>query len=88
MFQTTVANGSVLAAVWSEFGRVSIVDLKQQLQTITDPSVPSVKKKKKKKKNVGEPVDPLQVFTGHSDEGYGLDWSPVAKGNLNVIFYL
>lgn len=25
---------------------------------------------------------PLQVFTGHPDEGFAMDWSPVAPGKL------
>uniref|UniRef100_A0A161MIP8 Glutamate-rich wd repeat-containing protein 1 n=1 Tax=Triatoma infestans TaxID=30076 RepID=A0A161MIP8_TRIIF len=78
--RTTVANGRLLAAIWSELGRVTVIDLKQQLLTIADPSLRPVKKKKKK--GVGEPIDPLQVFTGHADEGYGLDWSSVSKGVL------
>ncbi|KAK9502777.1 hypothetical protein O3M35_011485 [Rhynocoris fuscipes] len=79
--RSTVANGRVLAAVWSELGRVTVVDLKTQLLAVTD-SVSVPVKKKKKKKGVGEPMVPLQVFTGHADEGYGLDWSPVSKGVL------
>uniref|UniRef100_A0A069DTY3 Glutamate-rich WD repeat-containing protein 1 n=1 Tax=Panstrongylus megistus TaxID=65343 RepID=A0A069DTY3_9HEMI len=79
--RTTVTNGRLLAAVWSELGRVTVIDLKQQLLAIADPSLRPAKKKKKKK-GVGEPMDPLQVFTGHDDEGYGLDWSSVSKGVL------
>jgi ribosome assembly protein RRB1 len=25
---------------------------------------------------------PLQIFTGHKDEGFALDWSPVTAGRL------
>jgi ribosome assembly protein RRB1 len=25
---------------------------------------------------------PLQIFTGHQDEGFALDWSPVTAGHL------
>jgi ribosome assembly protein RRB1 len=25
---------------------------------------------------------PLQIFTGHKDEGFALDWSPVTAGCL------
>jgi ribosome assembly protein RRB1 len=25
---------------------------------------------------------PLQIFSGHKDEGYALDWSPVTAGRL------
>jgi len=26
--------------------------------------------------------EPLHVFSGHTEEGYGLDWSTVAAGSL------
>ncbi|BES98934.1 Glutamate-rich WD repeat-containing protein [Nesidiocoris tenuis] len=80
--RATVHNDKVLAGVWSEMGKVTIVDISPQLQALADPTILDPAERKKKKKGVGEPIRPLYVFSGHRDEGYGIDWSNVSPGYL------
>lgn len=69
----------MLAAVWSEVGKVTILDLKSHLQALDDPIELSTRKKNNK---AGENVKPLFVFSGHQSEGYAVDWCPTSPGKL------
>ncbi|XP_014248256.1 glutamate-rich WD repeat-containing protein 1 [Cimex lectularius] len=78
--RTTLIDGKVLAGVWSEMGKVTVVDISPQLQCLVDPTNPL--NQRNKKKGVGDPIKPLYVFTGHRGEGYGIDWCPTQQGVL------
>lgn len=83
MFQSTVFNNSVVSAVWSETGKVTILDLKPHLQTLDSAGASASKNVLTKK----EEVKPLFVFTGHQTEGFAVDWSLSSPGKI-VYFYL
>ncbi|XP_075224195.1 WD repeat-containing protein 1 l(2)09851 [Lycorma delicatula] len=76
--RSTVLNNSVLAAVWSEIGKVTILDLKPHLQTLDSAAASAYKNVETKR----EEVKPLFVFAGHQTEGYAVDWSPCSSGVL------
>ncbi|XP_065215073.1 glutamate-rich WD repeat-containing protein 1 [Planococcus citri] len=84
--RSSVFNNTVLAAVWSELGRVTIWDLKTHLNAVenrTTVKVRSVKKKNQKKPVKNEESEkPLYTFTGHLQEGYAIDWSSTVQGVL------
>ncbi|KAF6199675.1 hypothetical protein GE061_005973 [Apolygus lucorum] len=80
--RATSVSDKILAGAWSERGKVTIVDISPQLHALADPSSVDPETRKKKKKGVGEPIRPLYVFSGHKDEGYGIDWSTVQPGVL------
>lgn len=65
-----------LVATWAETAHVQVWDVKPQLlalhgDTASGPASAKVAR-----------VPPRQVFSGHTTEGYALDWSPVAQGRL------
>lgn len=67
-----------IAATLSELGVVHLWDLDEGLQAIEDPS--SIAKfNKHYEKN---PQKPIYSFTGHSDQGYAVDWSSTDVGTL------
>lgn len=74
---TTVAN-NVLAATWSELGRVNIWNISDQLLAVDDKELLSSYQKEGK----ANKAKSLYTFSGHQQEGYALDWSPVAPGLL------
>jgi len=68
---------STVCATWSDSGHVTVWDLHAQamkvMTTTSDgkgTNAPAVR------------TMPKQVFTGHKDEGYALDWSSVVEGRL------
>ncbi|XP_055919057.1 glutamate-rich WD repeat-containing protein 1 [Eupeodes corollae] len=69
---------SVFAASWSELGRVNIWDLTKQLQAVEDDQL--LKQYEQELSNAG--IKPVFTFTGHQQEGFAMDWSPVAQGVL------
>ncbi|XP_067631521.1 glutamate-rich WD repeat-containing protein 1 [Eurosta solidaginis] len=69
---------SVLAASWSELGRVNIWDLSKQLQAIEDTQL----LKQYEREVMNDAARPLYTFSGHQQEGYGIDWSECADGVL------
>ncbi|XP_039284043.1 glutamate-rich WD repeat-containing protein 1 [Nilaparvata lugens] len=77
--RSKVHNSTVMCAVWSEMGKVSILDLKPHLQTVDSPALPNSCKNMINKR---EEVKPLFVFTGHQTEGFAIDWSSAASGVL------
>lgn len=74
------AGGKVLAASWSELGRVSLWDLNEQLRAVDDPLLLSNYRKKTDQGDNG--AKPIFTFKGHLQEGYGLDWCPTEEGTL------
>uniref|UniRef100_A0A1B6BZV1 Glutamate-rich WD repeat-containing protein 1 n=1 Tax=Clastoptera arizonana TaxID=38151 RepID=A0A1B6BZV1_9HEMI len=77
--RAAVCNNAMLTAVWSEVGKVSILDVKSHLQTLDDPIELTLRKKNNK---VGENIKPVFVFNGHQSEGYAMDWCPTVPGML------
>ncbi|RVE54099.1 hypothetical protein evm_001222 [Chilo suppressalis] len=76
--RTTNYKNSVLAASWSELGRVDIWNITQQLQAVDDPLV----LERYNLDTVTNPVKPLFSFNGHQQEGFGIDWCPTELGVL------
>lgn len=74
---TRVAN-NVLAATWSELGRVNIWNLNEQLLAVDDRELLSSYNKEGK----ANKASCLFSFSGHQQEGFGLDWNPVVPGRL------
>lgn len=69
---------AALVATWSELGRVNIYSISEQLQTLNDADL----LRQYEKDARGDHVKPAFTFSGHQQEGYGLDWSPIATGVL------
>ena len=65
-----------VVATWAETGHVQVWDIKSQLQALNGEAgtLPGPAKLVR--------LPPRQVFTGHTTEGYALDWSPVTAGRL------
>uniref|UniRef100_A0A7I4AC55 Glutamate-rich WD repeat-containing protein 1 n=1 Tax=Physcomitrium patens TaxID=3218 RepID=A0A7I4AC55_PHYPA len=67
---------SHIVATWGDSGYVQVWDMGNHIRSMAtsgpDPS--------------GAPTTvrqaPLHIFTGHKDEGYALDWSPITAGRL------
>ncbi|XP_030026054.2 LOW QUALITY PROTEIN: glutamate-rich WD repeat-containing protein 1 [Manduca sexta] len=76
--RTTHFKNSVLAASWSELGRVDIWNVTQQLQAVDDPAL----LERYNLDTVANPVKPLYSFDGHQQEGFGLAWCPTEPGVL------
>lgn len=74
--RSTNVNDTTLAASWSELGRVNIWDLTRQLQLLDKPAELAVYVKN----NTGNTVMPIFTFTGHQQEGFGMDWSKTTPG--------
>lgn len=66
-----------VAATWSDSGHVMVWDLKAQMLKVM-----SATNDTKGQLEAPARVTPSQVFTGHKDEGYALDWSPATEGRL------
>ncbi|EDV38198.2 uncharacterized protein Dana_GF13839 [Drosophila ananassae] len=65
---------TVYAASWSELGKVNIWNLTQAMQAVEDEQLA-----KQFDQNATRPV---YSFNGHREEGYAVDWSPIAEGVL------
>ncbi|RHZ01584.1 hypothetical protein DYB37_006726 [Aphanomyces astaci] len=63
---------SNIVATWSDTKRVHIYDIAKQLQSL-DGKNPA---------GVNAQAPPVFTFTGHADEGFAMDWSPVTAGSL------
>jgi len=61
-----------VVAAWSETGSVGVWNVSGLLQRLEMPG----------KDGSRDETSPLQTFTGHSCEGYALDWSPTDTGVL------
>ncbi|KAK9685491.1 Histone-binding protein RBBP4 or subunit C of CAF1 complex [Popillia japonica] len=76
--RSTTINATVLAASWSELGRVNVWNLTQQLQTVDSELL----LQRYNKENKGNSVTPLFTFSGHQQEGFALDWCDTLPGTL------
>ncbi|XP_063235523.1 glutamate-rich WD repeat-containing protein 1 [Bacillus rossius redtenbacheri] len=74
----TVADGTTLAASWSELGNVSVWNLMPQLAALDSEQL----MKSYIDENKRGSTRPLFTFSGHQVEGFGLDWSPTVPGVL------
>lgn len=74
---TTIGDKTVVAS-WSELGRVNIWNVTEQLEVVNDAEM----LKSYEKEVRGDSVRPVFTFSGHQEEGYGMDWSPTAQGVL------
>lgn len=76
--RTTTVDGKVLAASWSELGRVNIWNINDELKAIDD----TTEMKSYEKDGKGNAKKPLYSFAGHRQEGFAIDWSTTANGTL------
>ncbi|KAJ8938454.1 hypothetical protein NQ314_011491 [Rhamnusium bicolor] len=76
--RTTLLNNSVIAASWSELGRVNIWNLTEQLQVLENDQLLS----KYNKENKANSITPLFTFNGHHSEGFAIDWCSTMTGVL------
>lgn len=76
--RTTTHNNTVLAASWSELGRISIWNLNQQLEVVNNDALLM----KYNKENLGNSVTAAFTFSGHQNEGFAMDWSKTQSGML------
>lgn len=69
---------SNIVAVWTESGRVSLVDASPALDTLF------LDRRRMQMPNTKPPssVKPFSTFNGHGVEGYALDWSRASPGRL------
>lgn len=74
---TNVAN-NVLAATWSELGRVNIWNISDQLLAVDDKELLNSYQKEGRASKVRS----LFTFSGHQQEGYAIDWSRIVPGLL------
>lgn len=74
--RSTTVNNTHLVATWSELGRVNVFDISQQIQLLEKPADLALYNKN----NTGNTVMPLFTFSGHQQEGFGLDWSKTTPG--------
>ncbi|KAF0698717.1 Aste57867_10671 [Aphanomyces stellatus] len=63
---------SNIVATWADTKRVHIYDIAKQLQSL-DGKTPV---------GMTSQQQPVFTFTGHADEGFAMDWSPVTAGSL------
>ncbi|XP_011176015.1 glutamate-rich WD repeat-containing protein 1 isoform X2 [Solenopsis invicta] len=71
---------TILAASWSELGRVNVWNLQEQLNAVENPSLLAQYRNKCDKASAS--IKPLYEFKGHLSEGFGLDWSRTEPGTL------
>ncbi|XP_011685654.1 PREDICTED: glutamate-rich WD repeat-containing protein 1 isoform X2 [Wasmannia auropunctata] len=71
---------AILAASWSELGRVNIWNLQEQLSAVENPGLLAAYRNKCDKASAA--IKPLYAFKGHLSEGFGLDWSRTEPGTL------
>ncbi|XP_012056352.1 PREDICTED: glutamate-rich WD repeat-containing protein 1 [Atta cephalotes] len=76
----TKIGGGILAASWSELGRVNIWNLQEQLSAVENSSLLTAYRNKCDKASAD--IKPLYAFKGHLSEGFGLDWSCLEPGTL------
>ncbi|EFA00626.1 glutamate-rich WD repeat-containing protein 1 [Tribolium castaneum] len=76
--RSTVINNKIIAASWSELGRVNLWDLSQQLEAVDNDQLLS----RYNKENKANSVKPLFTFTGHQQEGFAMDWCSTNVGVL------
>ncbi|XP_023016314.1 WD repeat-containing protein 1 l(2)09851 [Leptinotarsa decemlineata] len=76
--RVTTIDNKVIAASWSELGRVNIWNISPQIAAVDDDQLLSTYNKE----NRANSTTPLFTFNGHQKEGFALDWSPTINGVL------
>jgi len=66
-----------ICATWGDTGHVQVWDFKSFLNSLADSGPVAHKEDDKIHNHV-----PVKVFSGHKDEGYAIDWSPLVTGRL------
>lgn len=61
-----------IVSTWADTGDVHLYDLSKQIDSL-DGKHPT---------GLSSSAPPVQSFNGHANEGFGMDWSSVAKGHL------
>ncbi|XP_059693747.1 glutamate-rich WD repeat-containing protein 1 [Haemorhous mexicanus] len=79
--RVTSLGGSPVAAVWSERGQVEVLDLRGALGALGTEFGEGDSGRGPKSVQQGA-LPALATFSGHLDEGFGLDWSPQSPGRL------
>ncbi|CAF3302218.1 unnamed protein product [Rotaria socialis] len=74
--RSTVINDRKIAATWSDAGKVHIWDLSRLIHAVNDSSVMAAYVRNQ------ESPRPLYTFSGHTNEGFAMDWSPTIPGML------
>ena len=72
---------SSIVATWSDAGVVQVWDTAKQLGELMS-AVDDAGGDRRDEKRAAARVAPRFAFTGHADEGYAIDWSPVVEGRL------
>ncbi|GER54439.1 transducin family protein / WD-40 repeat family protein [Striga asiatica] len=66
-----------ICASWADTGHIQMWDFSSHLKALIESETESIR---------GGPTDynqaPLVKFTGHKDEGYAMDWSPLVAGRF------
>jgi ribosome assembly protein RRB1 len=65
-----------IVATWGDSGYVQVWDMAAHIRSMSGgiPDGPGLRTTVRQA--------PLQIFTGHKDEGFALDWSPITAGRL------
>ncbi|GBG66310.1 hypothetical protein CBR_g58801 [Chara braunii] len=71
-----------IVASWAETGHVQVWDLSTHLNALAEVDQSGMSTSGAAAKEGAAFLPPLQVFTGHAEEGFALDWSPVTAGRL------
>uniref|UniRef100_A0A674GTG5 Glutamate-rich WD repeat-containing protein 1 n=1 Tax=Taeniopygia guttata TaxID=59729 RepID=A0A674GTG5_TAEGU len=79
--RVTSLGGSPIAAVWSERGQVEVLALEGALRVLGTQFGEGDSGRGPKSVQQGA-LPALATFSGHLDEGFGLDWSPQSPGRL------
>nr|ACG42483.1 glutamate-rich WD repeat-containing protein 1 [Zea mays] len=66
-----------ISATWGDTGHVQVWDLSSFLNSLAESGTAAPKEDDIIHKHL-----PLKVFSGHKDEGYAIDWSPLVTGRL------
>eukprot|EP00898_Chlorokybus_atmophyticus_P002238 jgi/Chlat1/3014/Chrsp201S03266 len=69
-----------IVATWADTGHVQVWDVSRHLQSLAEQ--PATAGNAEDATPTVSRQAPVQVFTGHTDEGFAMDWSPVAEGRL------
>lgn len=75
-------HNSDIVAVWSDSGVVSLYDIGGALDVLDRSSLGAKKDDKQQLPVRKMRKDPFFVYSGHSAEGYAMDWSRVTPGRL------
>ncbi|XP_062499873.1 glutamate-rich WD repeat-containing protein 1-like isoform X2 [Corticium candelabrum] len=78
----SAVNGRHLVATWSASSDVYVWDIATQIAAVDNPVDQPAKPVGSKSKKRNERVHPVFTFSGHSEEGFAIDWSTTVAGRL------